>query len=289
MTLPRQGTRQVQRAAMITSRKKSVWAFIATFAAFFVAFRVSQYDGGLSRAQAGLAMGLGFGLPLASIVMAVLDVLEVRRSRAKHLGSGLTARPASYALPILAIVLAASFLVPFGRFFILEATGGRATTGTPAVSASASPSWTNFTSPAGDFSVLFPGIPKERTETLERPGGPMPVYVAGVNLSPTEFYGVASGKDTTEHVGESAGSILDRLEADYLTRSNGRLLSRADVYTGTVLGRELEVETPEMRVRARLFVTRQTIYQVLVFHALSQKSTDDHARFLDSFTIRATE
>lgn len=103
----------------------------------------------------------------------------------------------------------------------------------------------------------------------------MSVYTVGLSVGPAQGYTVASSKLPSEHVRESAGATLDLLEADFLARSKGRLVSRAEVYAGTVAGRELHVDAPEVRMHARIFVTSQAIYQVLVLHSPSQNNTDE--------------
>lgn len=266
-----------------SSKKKSVWALAAILASFMFAFRISQRETPMSTATAAVGLSVLFALPFAAIVLAVLGLREVRISRTAHSASPRGTDPQTYWPPLVALVLAVSFVGTFSFYLVSHYLHRTA----ESQSASTSPSWTRFTSSTGDFTVLFPGPPTESTETVARPGGPVTLHAVTVAMGAGEGYTVMTA-EAPKDVDETTTATLDRLEAEFVERSNGKLLARAEVSAGSVVGRDLRVDSAERALRVRLFATNRHIYQVLVIHRISTGESDVDTRFLGSFTLQGS-
>ncbi len=265
-----------------SSKKKSVWALAAILASFVFAFRISQGDVPTTTARAAVGLSLLFGLPFVAIVLAVLGLREVRISRKVSSASRGT-DPQTYWSPLVALVLAVSFVGTFG-FYLISHYLHRTL---ESQSVSTAPRWQRFTSLTGDFTVLFPGLPTVSSETVTRPGGPVALHAVVFAMGAGEGYSVLSA-EAPKDAGETTTATLDRLEAEFVERSNGKLLARAEVSAGTVVGRDLRVDSAERTMRVRLFANNRHIYQVLVIHHIYRSENGMDTRFLESFTLQGS-
>lgn len=261
--------------------QKSLVALALVVASYLLASRIVQIEAPMSTAQSLVGLAVLVTLPLVAIVLAILDLREIRASRkAASAGRRGDARR-NYGLPLVALVLGLAFAGAF-HLRVLARFLGR-TKEVAALPASAS-RWTQFTSPTGDFTAIFPEAPTERNETVTRPDGPIALRSVVAATGPGDGYSVMSA-EVPKGTEESTATKLERAEADFVKRSNGKLLSRAEVFAGSVPGREVRIDSTERALRVRLFVTGQRIYQVLVVHPVATGEQEADRRFLDSFTL----
>jgi hypothetical protein len=148
--------------------------------------------------------------------------------------------------------------------------------------------WTRYVSSSGDYVALFPFPPVESDETTQRDGGEVRLRGVATGTAPGEGYTVMAAEDPSADPNAPAAATLDRLVAELVARSKGKLVSQKDVTSGGVAGRELRVDTTESSLRVRLFAANHRIYQVLAVRKPSIAEDGLDARFLESFTLRPT-
>lgn len=179
---------------------------------------------------------------------------------------------------IAALLFAFSFIVP------LAFSGVARWRYNAALGASSRPSpWTRFTSPSGDFTVLLPEVAAETTQTVQHAEGPTTLRSVAAVAGPGAGYSVMVGEAPDD--GENVTVRLDRLGADFVQRSKGKLLAQSVVSAGSVVGREIRIASAEHSLRARLFVVNRHVYQVLVIRPPAADEDVLDERFLDSFTL----
>lgn len=268
---------------MKSINKKSIYAVVAIAAVYLLAFKVAQPDTDLRGGIGVIALSLSVLLPAAALVLAVLGLREIRTNR-KANGASRAGNTAQHYWPAIgALLFAFSFIVPFGFHGV-----ARWQHNTTALRASStSPGWSRFTSSTADFSALFPVAPTEDTQTVQRPGGPVSLHVMMASAGPDESYSVTRADAPPNDPAEGASAALDRLEAEFVKR-NGPARARADVSSGSVVGRELRVDTAAKSLRVRLFTANRHVYMVLVMRPLSAGENGLDSRFLDSFSLQGS-
>jgi hypothetical protein len=252
--------------------KKSIYAVVAIVACYLLTFRISRPENDLRGGIGFITLGLLVVLSLSAFVLAILELREVHANRRAE-------RALRYWPAIGAVVLAFSFVGPFGFYAVshwrrtseLRSTHGPST-------------WTQFTSANGDFTVLLPEVATETTQTVPRTDGPVTLRSVAAAAGPGAGYSIMIG-DAPDDAGEGLTARLDHLEADFVQRSNGKLLARSTISSGSVVGRELRVASTERSLRVRIFVVNRHVYQVLVIRPPGAEESVLDERFLGSFTL----
>jgi len=177
--------------------------------------------------------------------------------------SSLTARMAT-ALAVLAI----SALVP--------------------VTGSAQAQWKEFRSAEGHFAVLLPGQPAVDAKQTDTEAGPiqMHTFMCTTNdlYCSVVYYDVPAGvRKTTDQLLEDTCNGF--IQGAKLTEKAER---RAIDLNGNP-GRELIGESPDgsFLLMARYYLVKDRIYLVMVGSAISEASSPEIGRFLDSFHLTA--
>ena len=194
--------------------KKSIYAVAATITCYLLTIKDSRPETDLRGGIGFISLGVLVVLPFSALVLAILGVREVRANRKVD--------PALRYWPAVgAVVFALSFVGPFGFYAVSH---WRRTSELHAKTAP--PTWTQFTSPSGDFTVLLPEVATETTRTVQRADGPVTVRSVAAVAGPGAGYSIMIG-EAPDDTGESLTTRLDRLEADFTQRSNGKLLARS--------------------------------------------------------------
>jgi hypothetical protein len=253
--------------------KKSLYAVVAIVACYALVWKVSRPETELRGGIGFITFGLLVVLPFSALVLAALGLRQVHASR--------KADPTPRYWPAIgAVVLVFSFV---GSFGVYAASHWRQRTSelhpNPETSI-----WTQFTSPNGDFTVLLPEVATETTRTVQGADGPVTLRSVAAVAGAGAGYSITIGALPND-AGESSTGRLDRLEADFVQRSNGKLLARSTVSAGSVVGSELRVSSTERSLRVRIFVMNGHVYQVLVIRPPSAEESVLDERFLGSFTL----
>jgi len=151
--------------------------------------------------------------------------------------------------------------------------------------------WQTFTSRAGGFTVLMPGIPTftattahtvvgaviENLYSLETPG-------ATFSVEYTDLPGVAT-------FFESDDDLYDDAKEGMLKRTGGKLISYYGIEQVGITGKEIECEIPAagklplQRLRASFLLKEKRLYVPSIIIPGGTKDDPLFARYLDSFRL----
>lgn len=150
------------------------------------------------------------------------------------------------------------------------------------------PKLEEHTSDAGKFRVKFPGKPKVDSKELgSGPGGvqAIPVTTERVEGSNGVVYAVTFADYPETFLGVKAKTVLDGVR-DGMKGKDGFVKEDKDILlNGTVPGREFRIEAGKRVIRARVFLTGNRLYQVMITgdrQPADGKSADE---FLKSFEL----
>lgn len=145
-----------------------------------------------------------------------------------------------------------------------------------------------FRSKEGQFSVRFPGKPKENTQTAKGPAGDLTVYTATFATTEGNVYLVSytdfpQGTVRPEDHQRMFDGVRDGLKRD------GKVLSEVALSVGPekLPGREIviEKEKPKQLVRVRVMIRDHRFYQVAVVGSDAFVKGKEATAFLDSFEV----
>jgi len=156
-----------------------------------------------------------------------------------------------------------------------------------------------YVSEAGGFAIQFPVVPRESSQVLESPEGPMKMHGATC-VDDSILYGVhyADFPDEIEHLFPSREKCYERfryiLSSSSLLASNPRLISESEFELGGYKGRFSKIELDEARLSlVKVLALKSRVYLV---HAIFLKRSraasptdnrnDETAmKFMDSFVL----
>lgn len=161
------------------------------------------------------------------------------------------------------------------------------------ISENRSEAWKEFSSEERGFSVLMPGVPKEKSTSENENGKEAKQYSAILNT------GWAVYSVSVRHMSRPLNSpslikkALDLASSYALESEQGKLISEADINLGTNIGREYKAEIKGMIMENRMYLINQRFYQLSFLmpklENASQQDKDFYSRtaskFLDSFKL----
>ncbi len=139
----------------------------------------------------------------------------------------------------------------------------------------------------GGFSVRFPGKPREAIQKPKGPLGELRVFSATFATAEGNVYLVSytdfpAGTTKTQ----KRSDLLDAAR-DGLKGKDGKVLSETDIVAGPDKspGREIELEKGKQRVRCRVVLRGDRLYQVGVIGTPAFATGKEAAAFLGSFEL----
>jgi len=196
------------------------------------------------------------------------------------------------------VTLALTILVLMGAAFQHEAASGQplneASLAETVASEAGQPTWREFSSRQGGFSVLMPGTPQEQTEAKDFPtvgkgvvhlfvlAHETGVYVAGYLEVPglarqSQVFCDGFGKGFLQSIGEATAK-----------GAGGKMVKDTDISMGNSPGKEILIELPSGIATVRAYFIKRRGYQLLVAPPASgSDDAGDVKRFLDSFKVTA--
>jgi hypothetical protein len=151
--------------------------------------------------------------------------------------------------------------------------------------------WKQITPQGFGFQALMPGTPSLDQQTKESPAGK--VELAKFTVKPkgkNELFMIVSLR-FPEAVGRALGGtqkILEIGRQDVLSSSQGQLKSERQISLSGCPGLELEVVPPKGAIiKARLYATKDRLYQVSVHVPKIRLTSEDVQEFFDSFKLSA--
>jgi hypothetical protein len=149
-----------------------------------------------------------------------------------------------------------------------------------------SPDFKTFDSPAGQFSVLMPGAPKENTQGVPTPAGQIQVTTFTAELSGTTY--IASFSDMPKGLINDATreTFYDGTIKGAAAALKATILSTNKTRLGGRDGRESLAKLPAgVLIRAKICAVGDRLYQAQVLGPESSVKSDDATRFFDSFRV----
>ena len=146
------------------------------------------------------------------------------------------------------------------------------------------PSWTEFSSAAGKFSVLMLGQPREE----EAEAGKVRSYQCQTpaHVSYLVVCVEVSDEALKKNAPDSSGKFLDDACVGLEEKFKGKSPVARKISLGDYPGREVEIATPnDTCYRVRVFLARNRYYQVVTQGPNEAVHSDEAARFFDSFKL----
>jgi hypothetical protein len=149
------------------------------------------------------------------------------------------------------------------------------------------PTWKEFSSAGGAFSVLMPGTPTEQVRTADTASGPINAHMFLVEQGDVVYTVAYSDYPDTVVQEGTSNLILDGARDGAVAKVQGALLSDTIVSVDGHQGRELIIEAAggKVTIQTRLVIVRRRFYQVMVITPKEKALSEDVNKFLDSFTF----
>jgi hypothetical protein len=141
----------------------------------------------------------------------------------------------------------------------------------------------------GNFSVRFPGKPKETTQTTKTDLGTLNVFTATYATSDGSVYMVSYTVFPAEAAKPETREALYDGVRDELKGKDGKVLATKDKEIGAkkLSGQEIDVErdSGKLRLRFRVVLHDNRLFQVAVIGTKKFVEGKDATGFLDSFEL----
>lgn len=149
--------------------------------------------------------------------------------------------------------------------------------------------WQSFTPTDGGFSVLMPGQPSQKKQTLNTPAGDINTYFYTSTQDGGKINYTVSYVDLPKGVEKMSPPVLLEAMASGLMGDNRvKVLSEQTIQLGDYPGRAFKIEAPDKAlIMHRAYLVKQRIYQIAVQVPQAQEKTltGDVERFFNSFKV----
>ncbi len=145
----------------------------------------------------------------------------------------------------------------------------------------------DYASKDGQFTVRFPGKPRETNQKVKSDLGELRVFVAtyaradgsGFMASFTDFPGEGARAENRTRLYDGA--------RDGMKGSDGKVISEKDIEVGPdkLPGREVELKMGKQRIRARFVLRDGRLYQVATLGSAEFVKSEQATSFTDSFQL----
>jgi hypothetical protein len=153
------------------------------------------------------------------------------------------------------------------------------------------PDWQTYQSPAGRYSILMPGRPKEQTQAFESAVGTLDLHIATYENRSGAYLVMYVDYPADLVAAGQASAILDGAAQGAVANVDGQLTRQQAVSLGAAPGREIEFDAaaqgaqPATRIKVRYYLVGRRLYQVMVVAPQAQGLPADAPKFLDSFNL----
>ncbi|HEU4479600.1 MAG TPA: hypothetical protein VFR80_13870 [Pyrinomonadaceae bacterium] len=149
------------------------------------------------------------------------------------------------------------------------------------------PTWKEFRSNEGGFSILMPGTPIPNKVTVNTTSGVEEANMFSLSDESLDEYIVAYSKYMkTDSKEVSTGKLFDKVRDGILLVQQGKLLNEAAITLDGYSGRSIAVERPDgVITTARFYVVDDRFYQLSVKAKTNGREPEATNRFLDSFKL----
>ncbi|HUJ19713.1 MAG TPA: hypothetical protein VL197_17125 [Nitrospirota bacterium] len=150
------------------------------------------------------------------------------------------------------------------------------------------PSWAEFSSPEGNFSILMPGTPAQEKKQVSTAAGLLDMHMFSREVRNRTAYIVIYTDYPDAITRVSPDKVLDGGRDGAVANSKGKLLSEQYLFLeGGHSGREITVEVPEKgMLKVRAYLVRQRLYQIMLIAPKELIDSEDNVRYLSSFKLK---
>ena len=151
--------------------------------------------------------------------------------------------------------------------------------------------WKRFLSSEGKFSILLPGVPEERTQTMHSSKGEMEGHVFNVKANIQDLYGLTYADIPPNIDLGNLSDYFDRVQT-MEAGEKGRIVFQQDLKLGDFPGREFEFVAggkANYSGRIRIFLANRRLYVLPVIFLTAKPHPADRTIFFNSFTILADQ
>jgi hypothetical protein len=148
--------------------------------------------------------------------------------------------------------------------------------------------WQEFAPEGMGFQVLMPGTPQVEQTSQQTPAGPLEMHKFTVWTKGKHEFFMVIVMAFPEDVGKQLGGerkLLQTSAQDVLVATKGQVRDQREIYLNGWIGLELEISTNGGIVKARIFATKERVYEVWSSVSRIRSRSDDIPKFLNSFKL----
>lgn len=150
--------------------------------------------------------------------------------------------------------------------------------------------WQTFSPPGGNFSVLMPGTPADKSHPQNTAAGVVTSHLY-IYTSKDAAYAVSYIDRPAARDAGDTEKWLDTVRDAEVAKSGGKLLAAASLkLSNGAPGREIQVTLSQgdgkHAMRDRLYLVDHRLYQVLIVLPQDELDAADTEKFLDSFKVQ---
>jgi serine/threonine-protein kinase len=181
------------------------------------------------------------------------------------------------ALLIIGVLVAGLFFTDFGKNVLAKFS-----------TASAPQAWEEYSSQEGNFSALMPGTPQYKKQPIQTAAGAIDMHMFSREFGNSSAYIIMYADYPQSVTSVPADKLLDGARDGAVGNSKGKLVQESGlILDGGHPGRELTVDMDgKGRMKLRLFMVRQRLYQVMVLGSNPEFiESEANTKYLTSFKL----
>jgi hypothetical protein len=143
--------------------------------------------------------------------------------------------------------------------------------------------WTKFISEKGRFSVLMPGVPTDKTETVQSEHGPYTTHLF-ILREPHRVF-LIGYVDYDPSFNFNRQSELEANRDNFVKGLSARLVETHATMIDGYSAIEFIAETPERIFKSRVYMVGRRPYQIVIGLARGEENSLDVTKFFNSFKV----
>ena len=155
----------------------------------------------------------------------------------------------------------------------------------------ASPSWQDFSSDAGKFTVSMPATPKETSQSVDTAAGKIDLHLFTAQVG-TSAYLVSYSDYPADMMSQAdPAKVLDGAMNGAVTNVSGTILSSQDVTLDGNPGKDFTADGKITKpgdgsVRGRIYLVKNRLYQIIIVGLKDQIPAADADKYMQSFKLK---
>jgi len=149
--------------------------------------------------------------------------------------------------------------------------------------------WKPFSPTDGSFSILMPGQPTQKKQTINTPAGDIDTYFYTITQDGGKINYTVSYVELPKGVEKMAPpALLEAMASGLMGDSRVKVVSEKTIQLGDYPGRAFKIEAPDKSlIMHRAYLVKQRIYQIAVQvpKVQEQALSGDVDRFFNSFKL----